>query len=665
MNLKDTSTTRTSNALAKKKIYTTKDLLEDLRPRKYVDFRKVYESIDEIEDICDGKNYAIQATLVEVDKREGKQKRYVYLKLRTKRRETFSVFLFGMEWMYNKLLYLTNEQMIVAGKISLNDGWVSFANPMYVVESNKFKKKIETIYSKVQGVSDKNLRGTIETALNQCEEILEPEVVKKYNLMPYTSAVRELHKPTGRKLANCAFKRIVFNDLLFTSLSIMQNEKWDSNKDSDIKFDSTTLLNDFIKILPYELTSDQKKVVESFKNRNNRINMLLQGDVGCGKTVVAMCLMMMAASNDYQSVFIAPRSVLAKQHFEEIKGYAEKLNIEIAYLGGDLTAKEKKEVQKGIKDGHIKIIVGTHACFSEKVEYNNLGVVITDEEHLFGVNQKKALEEKADTGIHSLSMSATPIPRTLLGVLYGDNKEIFEIKEKPAGRKDIITETVEQREEVKKVILEQIKKGHQVYVVCPAIEEDDDNNLISVEETIRAYNKMFYGTNIKIGAMHGKMKQNDIDETIRKFEEKELDILISTTVVEVGVNIPNATLMIIEQAKQFGLASMHQLRGRVGRSDYQSYCYLIANRYEKNKKIDIMCETNDGFKIAEEDMKIRGAGDIVGTKQHGFNKYVDELINFSYIYKEAHDCAKYCIEHNYGNKLMDAYNEHFEYVEEE
>ena len=390
-----------------------------------------------------------------------------------------------------------------------------------------------------------------------------------------------------------------------------------------------------------------------------RVNMLLQGDVGCGKTIVAAALMMYSAENNYQSVLIAPRDVLAKQHYEEIKGYAEKMGFTCVFLGGGLKVSEKKKVLKEIESGNVDFIVGTHACIADSVKYHNLGVVITDEEHLFGVEQKEALIKKAKDGVHSLSMSATPIPRTMASVIYGDQKEIRVISQKPAGRLPIITTGEQQREKAFARMEEQISLGHQCYVVCPAIEENEKSDLTSIEAVEVLYRSYFEPKGIEIGIVNGKMKKEEVEANISDFVANKKQILISTTVIEVGVNVPNSTVMVIEQADRFGLATLHQLRGRVGRNALQSYCILICED-ENNSRVQVMCDTNDGFKIAEADLEQRGSGDLLGTAQSGSNKYVEKMLNNPQLFAITSRVADYCKENGFGNFLVQQYREHLE-----
>ncbi len=354
---------------------------------------------------------------------------------------------------------------------------------------------------------------------------------------------------------------------------------------------------------------------------------------------------------------MAPRGVLAIQHYDELKKYADTLGINIAFLRSGMNARERREVLNGISSGEIPFIVGTHSCLSDDVIYKNLGTIITDEEHLFGVKQKEQLEKKAGEGVHMLSMSATPIPRTLATIIFGKSKEILTIKTMPKGRLPIKTISETGHSKSFAMLEHEIKNGHQAYVVCPAIENKEDTDIVSIEEMEIIYRNYFVKRRIEVGILNGKMKKDEIEAIIKDFVDGKIQILLSTTVVEVGVNVPNATVMVIEQADRFGLASLHQLRGRVGRNNYQSYCILVTDAID-NPRIRIMCETTDGFRIAEEDLKLRGTGNLIGVEQAGFNKYVEEMIMYPDLYKKACDYA-----FRYKNELaplIDEYKQHEE-----
>lgn len=658
---------RTINALKKKGIFTTKDLVEFV-PRKY----HKYETPIDIYDSVEGEYFAIVCRQISVVKNRMNTRNKNYLLFRfesLKCGKKFNVSLFFNVFKYYQYALNNGKDMVICGRVKFDETYgPTIEDVGAMVPLEKYKPFYHAIYSNIKGVSDENLKDLRDRLIYMSPEYLEEEIIKEANVISYRDAIRNIHYPENDKMLEMAKERLKFNDMYYFALSLFINQTnvpLETNK----RFNTWKKAQKFVSSLPYKLTQGQggqtEVLNEIFVNAKNgkRNNILLQGDVGCGKTIVAATLMVYAEENGYQSVLMAPRGVLARQHYEEISKYAEELGIKCAFLHSDLKAKERKELLKGIETGEIKFIVGTHSCISKDVKYNNLGAIITDEEHLFGVAQKEALVEKAIDGVHSLSMSATPIPRTMASVIYGEQKEIKIISQKPAGRKEIITNAYTNRNEVFNLALNEINKEHQVYVVCPAIEDNPKTDLTSIEAVESEY-KMFYEPKgIKVGIVNGKMDPEDSREVINKFKNNEIQVLIATTVIEVGVNVPNATVIIVEQANNFGLASLHQLRGRVGRSDIQSYCALLCDNPE-NERIKVMCETNDGFKIAEADLNQRGGGDLIGTAQSGENKYVEEMLNNPDLFIKAENIVKKFKDKNYGNFLMLEYKEHLEKEEE-
>ena len=402
-------------------------------------------------------------------------------------------------------------------------------------------------------------------------------------------------------------------------------------------------IEELISSLPFALTKDQLESVQAIYNdltSDKRMNRLLQGDVGSGKTVVAVISMYMNYLSGYQSCLMAPTEILAQQHFQTVFNLLDKYGVKVGLLTGKLKTKERKEVKEKIAKREYDIIIGTHALFTDDVIYNNLGLVITDEQHRFGVNQRGNLKNKGITP-DVLYMSATPIPRTYALTLYGD-MDISSIKTSPNGRKEIIT-TLKNERDLKEVLtsmLEQLKKKHQIYVIAPLIEESDKMDLENVFELEEKMNRAF-GKYYKIGVLHGKMKPDEKEQVMESFKNGKIDILISTTVIEVGINVENATMMVIFDSFRFGLSALHQLRGRVGRSEYQSYCILISN-YE-TERLNILTKTNDGFKISEEDFKLRGSGDVFGVRQSGTQifKLADFKVDYDILKHAKIDAEEY------------------------
>lgn len=619
---------RAITALKKKDINTVTQLLHYF-PKEYYDYRRIVN----IEDARPEYHAAVCGRLDDMERKMGSKCWYIKMSLTQNNGIRFRCMIFGNTFVYKKYQEYLHKNVVVMGKIQSNEYGLSVINPDEICLKEAMQFRIKPMYKKIPGVSEDTFNSILHKAfMNRPWDGIPVDAEREAGVIPYLDALNALHRPKSADDIRFGRSRMVFDDLYYLNSMLQLNNV--NKSDTDIVFTEDLHLKLFKKILPFDFTEDQEKAVEHiYENANNGIrnNILLQGDVGCGKTVVAISLMMLAYANGYQSVLMAPRSVLAKQHYDEIKGYADELHISCAFLGSDLKPKEREKILKGIESGEISFIVGTHSVLGKDVRYRNLGAIITDEEHLFGVSQKEALEDKALNGVHQLSMSATPIPRTLATVLYGDAKEIVVIKSKPSGRKPVITQQMSDRFTVFPSIEEEIKKGSRAYVVCPAIEDEESTDIVSIEEVTKQYEKYFIPKGIKIGVVHGKKKPEENAQTILDFKEGRIQLLLSTTVIEVGVNVPEATVMVIEQADRFGLASLHQLRGRVGRSSRQSYCYLISDR--QTDRLDVMCRTNDGFEIAEADLHQRGAGDMLGTEQSGNSRYIDEMLRYPKIYE--------------------------------
>ena len=479
---------------------------------------------------------------------------------------------------------------------------------------------IEPIYHSSFKISSSKIRKVILKALGKVEvkDYLPESIIKENKFINKEKAIEIIHNPKNKRELNKALERLKYEELFIFMLKINQLKK--SNKVEDgiqrnIEYEKVEKL---IERLPFKLTKDQEKVLNDIYDdlkSKSRMNRLVQGDVGSGKTIVSFIALYINYLSGYQGALMAPTEILAQQHFQNIKKLFPKVNI--VSLRGKMKASEKREAKESIKDGSAKIIIGTHALISEDVEYKKLGLVITDEQHRFGVNQRGNLKNKGITP-DILYMSATPIPRTYALTLYGD-MDISSIKTMPSGRKPVQTVLLNGKKDVAKylnMMLEEIKKGHQIYIVAPLVEESekiDLKNVYEIEENMKkAFRKV---PNCEIAVMHGKMKPKEKEEIMEKFKDGKIQILISTTVIEVGVDVKNATMMIIFDSFRFGLSALHQLRGRVGRNDLDSYCILLSDK--ETKRLKILTETNDGFKVSEEDFKLRGGGDIFGVRQSG------------------------------------------------
>ena len=645
---------RTTNTLAKKGIVTTDDLVRFV-PRRYKNYSKVVTLKDAIID----KENAIQAHFMrsELDfsKKPG---RYTIYLLDEESGTEFKAVWFGNTFVSRFYKVFEGQNVVVCGKLEYSDKYgYQMTAPDHVELSGDFIPKYMTIYPNIKGVSEQNIKTMLYNYLKEVDEPLEDEIYNKLNCIGYQDALYKLHYPKSEEDIVNGKKRLLADDLLY--FSIMQKKNSAVRKEG-FKFVNQKKSIEFVNNLPFPLTQGQKNVLnKAFVNAKHGIrnNMLVQGDVGCGKTVVAFTMMINAAENGYQACLIAPTKILATQHYEE---FIAKTGEPTAFLHSKLKASERKAILKQIKNGEVKYIIGTHSVFNKDVEFNNLGIIITDEEHKFGVKQKEALKEKAEKGIHVITMSATPIPRSLAGVYFGKDKDICVIDTLPEGRIPVQTAIQKGHTNTFPFLYKQISAGHQAYVVCPAIEstvsedEEEGTGLKNVEDVLKEYEAYFKPLGIKIGAVHGKMKKEDVAATIEAFSNNEIQILISTTVIEVGVNVPNATVMVIEQADRFGLASLHQLRGRVGRGKDKSYCILISDDVT-NERLVTMTKVTNGFEIAEADLKLRGSGDLIGTKQSGFDKYVQMIIANHDFYEKIKEVADYCIKNNLGNGLIELY----------
>ncbi|MDM0963456.1 ATP-dependent DNA helicase RecG [Clostridium perfringens] len=528
---------------------------------------------------------------------------------------------------YIKRNFILGNEYNLMGKFKKVNNTLEVINPLIPCkEANK--SEILPIYTLKNGLTNKILVKLINEILKNMiiKENLPDEIVKKYKLISLDKAIRSIHFPEGRGELQSAINRLKFQELFTYSLKIIMMKAHIKKENSGISFKMSPLLKDLKESLPYTLTNAQSRTLREIlldQKRNIAMNRLVQGDVGSGKTLVALISMFNVYMNGYQTVLMAPTEILANQHYAEAKKYLDKFGVDIELLTGSTKEKEKKRIKEKIASGKEIMLIGTHALIQDDVELNNLGLVVTDEQHRFGVEQRSRLinkNKRADV----LVMTATPIPRTLSLYLYSD-LDISIIDELPPGRKPIDTMLVDMNQRMKayNFALKEVEKGRQFYIVSPLIEENEKLNLNSVE---KIYEELKNGIfkDIRIEILHGKMAGKDKDKIINTFKNGEIKGIISTTVIEVGVNVPNSTMMIIENAERFGLAQLHQLRGRVGRGEHKSYCILIANTKNDitRRRMEIMTESSDGFYIAEEDLKLRGAGEVFGMRQHGDEGFI-------------------------------------------
>ena len=567
------------------------------------------------------------------------------------------ILWFGMPYIKKSLKI--GEEYLFIGQIKKSTVF-QLINPEYKLFSGQQKvseNEILPIYSSNKNITQNNLRKLVEkfiaNFLNYFEENIPDKLIKEYKIMERKSAIKNIHYPVSIKEIEEAKRRFAIEELLILELGILKNRfiiENSNSKNYEVE-GKKEKVRDFLSQLTFNLTNAQKKVIKEIYDEisNGKIvNRLIQGDVGSGKTVVAMVMLIYMAENAYQGALMAPTEILANQHYLGIKERLEKIGLRVELLTSSIKGKKKNEILEGIANGDIDIVIGTHSLIEDNVVFKKLGLIVIDEQHRFGVNQRNKLREKGFLG-NLLVMSATPIPRSLALSIYGD-LDLSIIDELPPGRTPIKTKWIASDEDLEKMynfIYKKVNEGNQAYFVAPLIETSDKMALKSVDKVSEEIERKF--SNKKIGIIHGKMKAKEKDEVMLKFKNKEYDILIATTVIEVGIDVPASTIMTIYNAERFGLSALHQLRGRVGRGSKQSYCFLISNSMTENSKqrLSIMEETEDGFRIAEEDLKLRNSGEIFGLRQSGFSdlKFIDIIYDVKTIKLVRDECIKYLKEH--------------------
>lgn len=627
---------KTKDSFAKMGVYTVGDIL--LRfPRAYVQYPKTV-LIDEITSFTE-EHHAITAKVMQTPVVRSTSRMQVTLLTVGSSGHKMQMIWYRMPYIKNTLIQ--GKYFVFYGKVTVQKGRYVMEQP--VVYTPEAYEQIEEcflpVYSLTGGITNNLMIKTIRQALDAgtlISDYLPVQLRRKYELCEYNYAMKQIHFPDSMETLITARKRLVFDEF-FVFIMGMQYQKERKNRQAnDFVLQNDGFIWEQIKKLPYELTNAQKKTLKELtENLQGSYSMqrLIQGDVGSGKTIIAFLAMAWSADNGFQSAIMAPTEVLARQHYETFQKLCNDLELDfpIVLLTGSMTAKEKRLAYEELDKLSNALIVGTHALIQEKALYSNLALVITDEQHRFGVKQRDVLAEKGQHP-HILVMSATPIPRTLAIIIYGD-MDISVIDEVPARRlpiKNCVVNTA-YRPKAYEFITDQVKKGHQAYIICPLVEESENSEGENVSDYARQLQTQL-PSEIRVGVLHGKMKNNKKNQVMEAFAAGEIQVLVSTTVVEVGVNVPNATVMMIENANRFGLAQLHQLRGRVGRGDAQSYCIMINTSDTKTakKRLEILNQSNDGFYIASEDLKLRGPGDFFGIRQSG-----DLAFQLADIYQDA------------------------------
>lgn len=615
-------------------------------PRSY----EIFEDPVPIAEVCEGRICTVTGAVfgrIQVSGNRNRQVTTLYLKDLT---GTLKVIWFRMPFLRNTLG--KGGALTLRGRVMRKRDGLVMEHPEIYYPSSKYEEKkdsMQPVYALTAGLTNNAVVKAARQALecvNARQDILPESLEEKYHFMPYEAAVKKMHFPENKAEFLEARKRFVFEEFLIFTLSLRRLKDREDRAGNPFELADRPEIDRFLRELPYSLTEAQKKVWDEIRSDMQGefvMSRLVQGDVGSGKTVVAFLALLLAGLNGYQGALMAPTEVLARQHYENISSMLEehRIPLQAELLTGSMTAKQKREAYGRIESGESAIVIGTHALIQEKVSYRDLALVVTDEQHRFGVKQREALAGKGNMP-HILVMSATPIPRTLAIILYGD-LDISVIDEMPKNRLPIKNCVVDTgyRKTAYNFMRRQVEEGRQCYVICPMVEESEALEA----ENVLDYSEMLseiMGDAVRVGCLHGRMKQQEKDEIMEAFGKNEIQILVSTTVVEVGIDVPNATVIMIENAERFGLAQLHQLRGRVGRGKYQSYCiFMTGSKSDETKeRLDILNHSNDGFFIAGEDLRLRGPGDLFGIRQSGIMDFeLGDVFQDSVLLKEASEAA--------------------------
>lgn len=624
-------------------IETVQDLLEHY-PRGYEEFERPIP----ISHIREGNTVAIEASLMSSPKTK-KVRNLQIINVQVKDASaSISLTWFNMPFL-QKTLKL-GWHYIFRGKAVRKNGVLVIEQPGIYQKENYYKllKVLQPVYPLTAGITNTIISKAVKqifTELSFAKDYIPKRISNEYALMDRTKAIKEVHFPKDRESMLKARKRLVFDEFFLYSLALRKLKDKKTALPTGNKMQVCPECDLLVKAFPYSLTKAQLRVWEEIKKdlqSDYAMNRLVQGDVGSGKTVLAILALLMAVKNGYQACFMVPTEVLAKQHLKSLTELLGEFGVSICLLVGSMTAREKRDAYDKIKNQEADIIIGTHALIQEKVEYHRLGLVITDEQHRFGVKQRETLMNKGESP-HVLVMSATPIPRTLAIILYGD-LNISIVDELPAKRlpiKNCVVDT-NYRQTSYRFIEKQVSEGRQAYVICPMVEESEEVEAENVIEYAQRLQEEM-SPKVRVEFLHGKMKPKEKNDIMERFSRGEIDVLVSTTVVEVGVNVPNATVMMVENSERFGLAQLHQLRGRVGRGEYQSYCIFVCGSSSRDAwdRLEILNKSNDGFYIASEDLKLRGPGDIFGIRQSGDMDFkMGDIFTDAEILKSAAEAVK-------------------------
>ena len=615
-------------------------------PRTY----EVFEDPVCIGELCEGRTCTVTGTVfgrIQVSGNRSMQVTTLWLKDLT---GTLKVIWFRMPFLRTTLG--KGGTLTLRGRVLRKKDGLVMEHPEIYYPSEKYEEKrnsVQPVYALTAGLTNNAVIKAVRQALpyaDKRQDVLPAYLTRKFHFPPYSEAVSRMHFPENKEDFAEARKRFVFEEFLVFILSLRKMRERENRIRNNFCFCDKPEIEQFLRALPYRLTEAQKRVWDEIRKDIQGeyvMSRLVQGDVGSGKTVIAFLALLLAGLNGYQGALMAPTEVLARQHFENISGMLTEYGLPISaeLLTGSMTAKQKREAYGRIESGEAAIVIGTHALIQEKAVYRNLALVVTDEQHRFGVKQREALAGKGNMP-HILVMSATPIPRTLAIILYGD-LDISVIDEMPKNRLPIKNCVVDTgyRKKAYQFMKKQTEEGRQCYVICPMVEESEAMEA----ENVLGYSEMLseiMGDTVRVGCLHGRMKQQEKDEVMEAFGNNEIQILVSTTVVEVGIDVPNATVIMIENAERFGLAQLHQLRGRVGRGKYQSYCiFMTASKSDETKeRLDILNHSNDGFFIAGEDLRLRGPGDLFGIRQSGIMDFkVGDVFQDSLILRQAAEAA--------------------------